>query len=258
MAPKISVVIPSFNRAHLIQNAINSIIYQSFKDWELIIVSDGSTDNTEQVVKAFGNDNIKYFNIPHTGNICKVRNYGKQQAKGELIVVQDSDDISLPERLQMIWDYHEEHPDVDLIYHDIYLNFYDPKHDATCRVIKNVGEFDKKRIIKEQYIPGHVAYKRSAILKTPYNEKVVIADDMIMLIEMALSGYKFGYIKRPLYDYIMVEDSINVIAELDGRRFTDAQIVVDILKDKYNIKAMGELKRWSLTTGELLKHERTR
>jgi glycosyltransferase involved in cell wall biosynthesis len=87
-----SIIIPTYNRAHLIPRAIRSVVAQSSGDWELIIVDDGSTDNTEMVVAEFLLDKrINYFKKANSG-AAESRNVGVEKAKGELITFLDSDD----------------------------------------------------------------------------------------------------------------------------------------------------------------------
>jgi glycosyltransferase involved in cell wall biosynthesis len=87
-----SIVIPTYNRAHLIGRAIQSIVAQSSQDWELIVVDDGSTDNTEMVVAEFLSDQrIKYYRKKNSG-AAETRNVGAAKANGDLITFLDSDD----------------------------------------------------------------------------------------------------------------------------------------------------------------------
>jgi glycosyltransferase involved in cell wall biosynthesis len=101
--PRISVVIPTYNRAYCISKAIQSIQNQTFPRWELLIVDDGSTDDTEKIVGSFSiNDpRIRYVQQANSG-ASTARNYGVQESKGEIIVYVDSDDEVLPEFLETI------------------------------------------------------------------------------------------------------------------------------------------------------------
>jgi glycosyltransferase involved in cell wall biosynthesis len=98
--PLVSIIVPTHNRAHLIGDTIRSVISQNYRHWELIIVDDGSTDETEQVVKKFSENRIRYFFIEHTGNLGRVRNKGIAQAAGNYIALLDSDDLWLPHKLE--------------------------------------------------------------------------------------------------------------------------------------------------------------
>ncbi len=89
----VSVIVPTYNRAHLITETIQSVINQRYKNWELIIVDDGSTDDSQKRIKEFNDERIRYFAIPHCGIIGKVRNEGMSRARGEYIAFLDSDDL---------------------------------------------------------------------------------------------------------------------------------------------------------------------
>jgi len=89
--PLFSVVIPAFNRASIIGKIIDAILKQSFANWQLIVVDDGSIDNTREVVHTFQDSRIQYF-FQHNAGVCAARNRGVQQATGMYIAFVDSDD----------------------------------------------------------------------------------------------------------------------------------------------------------------------
>jgi glycosyltransferase involved in cell wall biosynthesis len=96
----VSVITITFNRAHLIGETIRSVLSQSFDDFEYIMIDDGSTDNTEDVVNSFHDQRISYHKLVHTGSISKLRNAGLAKVKGDLIIFIDSDDLWKPDLLQ--------------------------------------------------------------------------------------------------------------------------------------------------------------
>jgi glycosyltransferase involved in cell wall biosynthesis len=100
-----SIVIPTYNRAHLISRAIDSVVNQTYKNWELIIVDDGSTDNTKALVDNYCNNNnrIRYI-YQENAERSAARNNGIGSAKGEFICFLDSDDYYLPKRLQSLFE----------------------------------------------------------------------------------------------------------------------------------------------------------
>ncbi len=98
----ISVVIPTYNRAHRIKRSALSVLNQTYKNIELIIVDDGSTDNTEDVVKTIDDERVVYIKQTNQG-ACAARNNGIDHAKGEFIAFQDSDDVWCPEYLERCW-----------------------------------------------------------------------------------------------------------------------------------------------------------
>jgi glycosyltransferase involved in cell wall biosynthesis len=97
MNPKVSVIIPTYNRANLLPRAIKSVLNQTFQDFELIVVDDGSTDNTRKVVEEFqkGDSRVKYF-YKENGGPGSARNFGLKNAKGNFVIFLDSDDMFLP------------------------------------------------------------------------------------------------------------------------------------------------------------------
>lgn len=99
MINKISVVMPTYNCGEFIYFAINSILEQSYKDFEFIIIDDGSTDNTEEIVYSFNDSRIKYFKLEHKGFINSA-NFGVSVASSDWIARMDADDIAVPDRFE--------------------------------------------------------------------------------------------------------------------------------------------------------------
>ena len=88
----ISVVIPTYNRAQTIRMAVDSVLNQTYRDIELIIVDDASTDGTQDVVTQIADDRIRYLRLEQRSGACNARNIGALSARGEFISFQDSDD----------------------------------------------------------------------------------------------------------------------------------------------------------------------
>jgi len=98
--PTVSVIIPSYNRAHLLGRAIQSILNQTYQDFEIIVVDDGSKDNTEEVVRGFNDKRIRYIWHEVNKGGSAARNTGIRAARGEYIAFQDSDDEWLSQKLE--------------------------------------------------------------------------------------------------------------------------------------------------------------
>jgi Glycosyl transferase family 2 len=113
--PRISVILPTYNRAHLVTEAIESVLKQTFTDFELIVVDDGSTDDTEEVVHAFTDPRLRYLKQLN-GGASAARNTGVQTATGEFIAFLDSDDLFLPEKLSLQMAKVDDNPKVGLVY----------------------------------------------------------------------------------------------------------------------------------------------
>ena len=99
LMPRVSVIITTYNRAHLVSQAIQSVLDQTFRDFELIIVDDGSSDDTEAVVRGFNDPRIRYIYQENKG-ISGARNTGIRNARGRYIAFLDSDDLWLPTKIE--------------------------------------------------------------------------------------------------------------------------------------------------------------
>lgn len=97
----ISIITPTYNRAHLISRMIENVIKQSFQNWELIIMDDGSSDNTKEVVESYGDTRIKYYSSGNSGAADK-RNKGVEVANYNYIIFLDSDDAPKPHWLELL------------------------------------------------------------------------------------------------------------------------------------------------------------
>ena len=106
--PRISVIIPTYNRAWTLKEAVDSVLAQDYKNYELIVVDDGSTDETRSVLDYCFNE-ITYIYQPNKG-VSSARNTGIQIASGELIAFLDSDDLWLPQKLSVQADFFEKNP----------------------------------------------------------------------------------------------------------------------------------------------------
>lgn len=112
--PRVSVILTTYNRAHLVGRAIQSVLAQTFTDFELIVVDDGSTDNTRQVVAGICDSRLVYIHQSNSGRSA-ARNRGLSRALGEFIAFLDDDDTYLPEKLAVQVTELEVRPDIDLI-----------------------------------------------------------------------------------------------------------------------------------------------
>lgn len=113
--PRVSVVMPAYNRAKFIGSAIESVLMQTYKDFELIIVDDGSTDNTVEIIKTYDDSRIKLFKHEKNYGVAVARNTGYRNSKGEFIAIADSDDLNHPERLLKKVTFLDENPDIDVV-----------------------------------------------------------------------------------------------------------------------------------------------
>ncbi len=115
----ISVVMPSYNHGHMIGRAISSVILQTWQNFEILVIDNHSTDNTEEVVRAISDPRIHFIKIHNNGVIAASRNLGIKESKGKWIAFLDSDDWWMPEKLEL--SFSEILKGADFVYHDLYI-----------------------------------------------------------------------------------------------------------------------------------------
>jgi glycosyltransferase involved in cell wall biosynthesis len=99
--PLVTIVIPTYNRSLLIQDTIASVLAQTYSNWELIIVDDGSTDSTVDMIRSIKDKRVRIMGFPHCGNIAMLRNIGVKSGLGQWIAFLDSDDTWVPQKLEL-------------------------------------------------------------------------------------------------------------------------------------------------------------
>ena len=113
--PLVSVIIPAFNSAGLLAETLDSVLGQTYRDLEILVVDDGSTDDTAKVVEAYG-DQVRYFKQDNWGGPSRPRNVGVQNAGGSLIAIFDSDDLMMPDKIETAVDVFRRHPEVSFTF----------------------------------------------------------------------------------------------------------------------------------------------
>jgi len=152
----VSVVIPAYNSEKYICDAINSVLDQTYKNFEIIVVNDGSTDNTENIVKQYRNKII--YKYQENKGPASAKKLGTSLARGRYISYLDSDDIFLPEKLKLQVDYLDNHSQVGLVY----CNYYCV--DETEKLIELVSPSKNLLLIQENCVPtSGVMFRRECI-----------------------------------------------------------------------------------------------
>jgi len=192
---KISVIIPTYNRYKLLLEAINSVKKQTYKDYELMVVDDGSTDETPKLLH---DENLKYIRVKHTGNPGLVRNLGVEQSKGDYIAFLDSDDLWKKDKLEKQITFFKNNPEIKLCHtREIWKRdkkiISQKKQDH-----KRSGNIFKDALKKCIVGPSTVMMERSIfVLEGGFREDMEIAEDYEFWIRIT-SKFKIGYIDEPL------------------------------------------------------------
>jgi len=130
--PKVTVIIPTYNRADYVCEAIDSVLTQTFTDYEIIVVDDGSTDNTADLLRPLAEQGLIRYIFQENRGESAARNQGIAVASGEYIAFLDSDDLFLPTKLEKQVSYLDTHPDIALV-HSWYAKFEDGGRDLGIR-----------------------------------------------------------------------------------------------------------------------------
>ena len=133
----ISIVMPTYNRAYIIDSSIKSVLAQTYSDFELIIVDDGSTDDTEKVIKSFNDKRIRYIKLEKNSGASHARNIGIENAKGEYITFHDSDDTMASTKLEEQYNYMKEN-DYDISFCEFEFNKKDMHYPKIWKYCINI------------------------------------------------------------------------------------------------------------------------
>lgn len=196
--PKVSVVIPTYNRADCISEAIDSAIAQTYKDYEIIVVDDGSQDNTRDVLKQYG-DKIKYVYQENKGE-AGARNRGIKEAIGEYVAFLDSDDIWLKDKLEkQVKVLSNSNVDTGLVYCAMQVM---QNKTLTHKILPSFPAFNFNDLLI-----GHKCFSMSVLVRKECFERIGLFDESIKLgcdYEMWLRltlRYKVEFISEPLAIY---------------------------------------------------------
>ncbi len=205
--PKVSIIIPSFNCERYIAETINSVLQQSFKNIELIVVDDGSTDRTREIVSSFGSP-VQLITQANTGR-CTARNRGIREARGEFICLLDHDDYWFPNKLARQLSEFQKHPEAGAVYSSFIFWHEDadkrfPKPDSfDLTAFPDDIDPDYSGWIYHQslidiYVLTSTAMFRAEVFQRcgVYDESLPYSEDWELLLRIARE-YPFMQLRRP-------------------------------------------------------------
>lgn len=200
--PEVSVIIPTYNHAHFLGEAIQSVLDQIFQDFEIIVVDDGSTDNTKEIISSFKDYRINYIYQKNQGQSVAL-NTGIQASSSEYIAFLDSDDMWLPEKLELQVEALESATHAGVVYCDLY--YYDSTSDITIATFFKKLPFRPPRgRVLNQFIqhffgtPSTLLVRREVFDKVgKFDKALVLHQDDDMLFRMA-SCFEFEVVTTPL------------------------------------------------------------
>lgn len=162
--PAVSVLLPIHNGSPFLREAVQSVVDQSFTDWELVAVLDRCTDNSEQVIRKFGDDRIRIFDMTPPGGFANALNFGLKQCRAELVARLDQDDVCLPNRLEKQLDTLARRPDLALLGTSARIMDESSQIVGFRTVITGVKALGMALLRRNQFIHPSVIFRKKLIL----------------------------------------------------------------------------------------------
>ncbi len=232
--PAISVIIPAYNCELFIREAITSVQTQSFQDFEIVVVNDGSTDQTLSIVESMAKDDqrIKVLSQSNSGKPSVARNVAIKNSTGEFLCFLDGDDVFLPSKFEKEINLFLKYPQVNVVFHDV--RFLNENDNSSVDKVSYLGRVnftetakdyitpdqDRVYLCKDNYYNFMSAYfasvlvsavmiRRSCLLSLTvwFPENIVIGEDIDLWFRLALTN-RFAYLDEPLSHYRQHDNSI--------------------------------------------------
>lgn len=191
---------PVYNTAHYLREAMDSILSQTFTDFELLVLDDCSPDNAEAILDTYADSRIVRYKGEKNAGLSNVLNVGIGMARGKYIARMDSDDISLPNRLQVQVDYLETHPEVDLV--SVGMQLFGAREDVWVR------ELDLEKVKINALFHSPVLHASSVWRKDVFEnqglrfrQEMVPAEDYDLWTRALVKGLKLVNLPDVLYKY---------------------------------------------------------
>lgn len=202
-APLVSIVMPVYNGQAYIEDAIRSVIGQTLAEWELIIIDDGSTDSSLQIISGFTDGRIKVVSQAN-GGVSSARNIALKMAIGEYITFLDADDILPINSLRARVDFLEYNSDIDLVDGVAYV-----MDSSLSRVLReHIPSYRGKLLPKllaldsRVYLTCYYMFRRSALKEVLFNTEMTHSEDILFFIDLAYySDITYGYVSEPVFIY---------------------------------------------------------
>ena len=223
----ISVIVPIYNAENSIKKCVESILNQTKKELEIILINDGSTDNTEEVIRSFKDKRIKYYKNENKG-IGKTRNFGIDKATGEYIMFLDSDDYMPKDECELLYNKCIKEG-LDICICDFYRVYDGRKEETKLPDFKASSLKENPDIITEYLNPWGKLFKRELIVKNKIRfVENLKYEDAPFVIETLCSAKKIGKVNKPLHCYVIHNNSETTVR--DERCFDILKIVDKIRK----------------------------
>ncbi len=255
VAPLISVIVPCYNAERYIAQTLKSLLWQTEQRWECIVVDDGSTDRSRDVVAGFMKEDARLTLIsqPNQGP-TKARNKGVTHARGSFIQFLDADDLLLPERFARCLREFDEHPEYDIVYSD-YVLFRTNEGFQRSLPARIPGDDTVKAMLFDLNVRFVVLmhsylFRSPVVVATPFDTSYPMwSEDQECWVRMALAQYRFAYIDAVLVVYRFTQNNLTSNeAELISAKLT--------MVERYSERPELERYRTEFAEAKIYLHQR--
>ncbi len=260
--PKVSVVIPSYNRADYIPATLDSVLAQTFSDFELVFIDDGSTDNTEEILKKYieKDKRVKYFKQENSERAV-ARSFGIKQSEADLVCLVDSDDLWYANKLEKQVKVMDENPNVVLVYAAVNrIDFDSNPVKAAARQLEGFSGDVFPKLLTRNFIPSVTPMIRRDVLEKVGAQvtEFIPYEDWDFWMRISRHG-DFYHIEEPLGDYrlhpgqsvknVNAEKIEEVTLKVLDANTADADIKQALIDEAYSL-AYLRIAYWYILAGK--------
>ncbi|MDQ6972596.1 MAG: glycosyltransferase [Mariprofundaceae bacterium] len=200
-APLVSIIMPTYNQAHFIHEALQSVIQQTYENWEVIVINNYSSDNTVDVVRSFGDMRIRLVDFRNNGVIAASRNRGIELASGTYLAFLDSDDVWFPEKLDVCVEALEK--GYDLVAHGFQV-FGEGRKKNKCMDHEHIPTFSGLLYSGNCIATSTVVVRRREVLDAHQfveDGEMITAEDYHLWLKLSCNGARMIVLPRTLSGY---------------------------------------------------------
>lgn len=243
---KITILIPAYNAEKYISQTIDSILNQTFRDFEVLIIDDGSTDNTEKIIKSYQDSRIIYDKNPKNLKITKTLNRGLAKINSEYIVRMDADDIMEKNKLEKQIQFMDSNPEIAISGTRI-TKFYEDDTQRKINIPKNFEEVKTHLLFDSPLMHPTVIMRNNVIMHENYRyqERYIGLEDYGLWFEIS-KKYKLSNINESLLYYRVSESSITQTLSKDLEKYNESYyILIKEMFDELNITYSNiDIRNW--------------
>lgn len=232
----ISVIMPVLNGEDYLAEAIESVLNQTYKDLELIIIDDGSSDKTPDIIASYKDPRVRVIKHHKNKGVSTSRNEAIKAARGKYLGMHDADDISLPERFEKQVGYLEKHQDIDLLGSNLQIIDKEDNYISVISLLTSPDDLKLAEIFSNQFGQGSVMIRKAILDEVGlYDPSLTHAEDTDLWRRVCRIG-KAANLKEPLYLYRVHEAG----ASTNLQKIRDSALKTTSREFDYYLKNKGQ------------------